>query len=197
MAEHGSDSERRLRSKNRWKAIRTVLQAALLVVVVALAARAILFPNQYTPVTQDPAYLNASETEWTQNQDGEEQTQAGSAGRSGFIAISYNGLTRSDSLDSAIVTQEAFEEQMAALHASGYVTITQQDVLDYYLYQSALPEKAVVGKIQLHCHGLHVCSEPERCQQQIHHHGQHERAAGKLLLGAGVKRIPPFLHQYF
>lgn len=144
MAEHGSDSERRLRSKNRWKAIRTVLQAALLVVVVALAARAILFPNQYTPVTQDPAYLNASETEWTQNQDGEEQTQAGSAGRSGFIAISYNGLTRSDSLDSAIVTQEAFEEQMAALHASGYVTITQQDVLDYYLYHSALPEKAML-----------------------------------------------------
>ena len=39
MAEHGSDSERRLRRKNRWKAVRTVLQAALLLVVVALAAR--------------------------------------------------------------------------------------------------------------------------------------------------------------
>lgn len=122
--------------KNVWKVIRTLLQAALVVGVVYVLVRLFFLNNHYTPVG-DLTYADSSQYELTASGQG---TRADS----GFICISYNGLVINDDLESMIVSKDAFNEQMAALHASGYVTITQQDVIDYYLYKEPLPDKAML-----------------------------------------------------
>lgn len=115
----GGYNNRWLRRKNAVKAIRFVLQGMLAVLLVYLLWTLVLFPKQH-------------------------QAQAPTA-RTGdsFIAISYCGVTTRDSADSALVTRRSFQEQMAALHECGYVTITQQDILDYYRKGTPLPEKAM------------------------------------------------------
>ncbi len=124
------------RRKNAWKVIRTVLQVLVCLAAVLLLVRVVFFANSYDPEKQQ-SYADASRYELTASGQG---TKADS----GFICISYNGLVMEDELDSMIVSQRAFDEQMAALHASGYVTISQQDVLDYYLEGRQLPEKALL-----------------------------------------------------
>ena len=61
-----------------------------------------------------------------------------------FIAISYNGLTDAAREGGKIVTVGSYEEQIQALKASGYQTITQQDIINYYKNGTALPEKAML-----------------------------------------------------
>ena len=108
------------------------------------AVRALLRHSEQQAAREaEPAYISSSECELVQSPVSGGIEPRNTDGTS-FIAISYNGLTTSDRMDSSIVTQQAYEEQMAALHASGYVTITQQDVVDYYLYHSTLPEKAML-----------------------------------------------------
>lgn len=122
--------------KNRWKVVRTLLQVILCISVLWLLIKTLFLANHYTPV-EDQAYAGASQYELTASGQGQ-------TADSGFICISYNGLVISDKLDNMIVSQEQFNEQMAALHASGYVTITQQDVIDYYRHGKQLPEKAML-----------------------------------------------------
>ena len=121
----------RVKRDNRRKVVRTVLQVLALVAALAFGVQAILRANsarQAQYALQTPA--------------GSANAQADSAG-SHFIALSYPGLTRSTSIESRIVSQERFAEQLAALHASGYVTISQQDILNYYQNYGALPERAL------------------------------------------------------
>ena len=109
--------------KNAWKVIRTVLQVLVCLAVLLVLVRLLFFASYYDPVDQQ-SYADSSSYELT-------ASGQGTAADSGFICISYNGLVIGDELESMIVSQRAFEEQMAALHASGYVNISQQDVLDY------------------------------------------------------------------
>lgn len=124
------------RRKNAWKVIRTLLQVLVCLAVVLVLVRLLFFSSYYDPADQQN-YAEASRYELTASGQGKNSD-------SGFICISYNGLVIEDELDSMIVSQRAFNEQMAALHASGYVTISQQDVLDYYLNGKQLPEKALL-----------------------------------------------------
>lgn len=124
-------NDRWLRKKQNQKRIRVILQLALVVALLWVLWTTVLFPKQYRPVEE------ASSAQDT--------ALSGSGGEDhGFIAISYDGITAQDTLESRIISRRAFEEQLAALHASGYVTITQQDVLDYYQKGKALPEKAML-----------------------------------------------------
>lgn len=59
----------------------------------------------------------------------------------GFIAISYLGVDRNKT--NKLIGTEQLEQQLKALKDSGYVTITQQDIRDYYAGEKMLPEKAL------------------------------------------------------
>lgn len=125
------------RRKNAWKIIRTTLQVLVIVCVVGYVARLLLFGKQYIPLSAEAVYAGSGEYELA-------AASGGDSGDPGFICISYNGLVNAEKLDSRVVSRQQFDEQMAALHASGYVTVTQQDVLDYYHSGKPLPEKAML-----------------------------------------------------
>lgn len=61
--------------------------------------------------------------------------------KSGFIAVSYFGVDRTG--DATLISTEALQKQIKALKDNGYVTITQQDILDYYKKGKTLPEKSL------------------------------------------------------
>lgn len=59
----------------------------------------------------------------------------------GFIALSYFGVNRTGS--NTVMHTERLEEHLETLYKNGYVTITQQDILDYYNGGKELPDKAL------------------------------------------------------
>ena len=133
--------EARLHRKNTFKIVRTVLEVLVIFAVVFAAVHAL-----YRRHVETETYAGR-----LQNQTliSDEEILAGyeSVGHvSGphFIAISYNGLTDVVREGGKIVTVGSYEEQMQALKASGYQTITHQDVINYYKNGSALPEKAML-----------------------------------------------------
>ena len=60
----------------------------------------------------------------------------------GFLCISYFGIDRTGT--NVLVSTKNLEKQLTALHNSGYVTISQQDVIDYYEKGKALPDKSLL-----------------------------------------------------
>ncbi|NLI22031.1 MAG: hypothetical protein GX418_10875 [Clostridiales bacterium] len=133
-------AQKRLNRSNRAKAVRTVLEIAALVVLIVLAVIAAFrsAPKAVTPVNGAGTLGQPRVTA------GAIDTANGLPINSGrFIAVSYPGLTKSTSLESKIVNQAVFQEQIAALKASGYQTISQEDIANYYLYFGTLPEKSL------------------------------------------------------
>lgn len=61
-----------------------------------------------------------------------------------FIAIAYNGVVYRSKEDGKIVNLQTFTEQLQTLKASGYQTITQQDIINAYNTGASLPEKALL-----------------------------------------------------
>ncbi|MEF2965306.1 polysaccharide deacetylase family protein [Paenibacillus sp. M1] len=108
-----------VRRKNRIKVEKTILQALILLVLGALLINALFHIQRY----REP-----DKSEWTARQQG-------------FIAISYFGVGRSGS--AKLVAKRQLDEQLRALHDLGYVTISQQDIIDYYTKGKPLPDKAL------------------------------------------------------
>ncbi|GGH31412.1 polysaccharide deacetylase family protein [Paenibacillus segetis] len=106
------------RRKDRMKMIKTILQAAILLTLIIVLFRVIVNVEHY----KEP-----DKSAWT-NHDG-------------FIALSYFGVDRSGS--SKLVAKKQLDQQLKVLHDQGYITISQQDVIDFYLKGQALPEKAL------------------------------------------------------
>jgi len=104
--------------KNRAKRVRTVVQFVLLIVLAALIIQALVAIKEYeTP----------DKTKWANN--------------GGFVALSYFGVSRSGTPD--LIAKRKLDQQLEALHNQGYVTISQQDILDFYHNGKPLPEKAL------------------------------------------------------
>src|SRR5690606_37928133 len=59
----------------------------------------------------------------------------------GFIAVSYSGVARTGTDD--LIAKKQLKEQLRVLREHGYVTISQQDILDYYTKGTSLPQKAL------------------------------------------------------
>lgn len=125
--------QKQLRRKNRHKTIRYVVQYALFAALLFFLVAEYVLPSQFhayqavnAKTAPEGEYLSAEE-------------EGG-----GFVCISYSGINQLDDRESSIVSLRAFKEQMAALAASGYVTVSQQDVVDYYLYHGTLPQKALM-----------------------------------------------------
>lgn len=111
--------KKNIRKKDIRKIIRGTLQGIIVLLLVFLLLRAFLSTNVYTPY-----------------EDTNMQTKD-----SGFVALSYFGVSRIG--DDVTITTKRFEEHIKALKENGYVTITQQDILDYYLKGKKLPEKSL------------------------------------------------------
>ncbi|CAM3606789.1 polysaccharide deacetylase family protein [Marinicrinis lubricantis] len=107
-----------VRQKNRWKATRTVLQ----VFVLLWAGWWI-----YSSIYHTQAYVEPDRSTWQS--------------RDGFIALSYFGVNRTGG--AKLVDKELLEEHLQTLSDQGYVTISQQDILNYYQEGTPLPEKAL------------------------------------------------------
>jgi len=111
--------KKNIKKKDIRKIIRGTLQGIIVLLLVFLLLRAFLSTNVYTPY-----------------EDTNMQTKD-----SGFVALSYFGVSRIG--DDVTITTKRFEEHIKALKENGYVTITQQDILDYYLKGKKLPEKSL------------------------------------------------------
>lgn len=107
-----------VRRKNRWKAVKTVVQAVVLLVVAGLIYRA---------VWGGGTYAEPDKGTWSNDK--------------GFIALSYFGVGRSGT--PKLIAKDELNRQLKALHDQGYRTISQQDILDYYAKGTPLPDKAL------------------------------------------------------
>jgi len=105
--------------KDIKKLLRSILQAGILLWLVYIIITALFSFQQYK------AYDLAAPTDKD----------------NGFIAVSYFGVDRTGS--NTLITEKRLEEHLKALKDWGYVTITQQDVMDYYKKGKKLPEKSL------------------------------------------------------
>lgn len=166
--------EKGLKRKNAWKAVRTILQLMLLAFVALWVIWNLKNaphpeePEESAEIVQTKQAEDGTVTDADGNvlrdaigvnpingtpqiavssrsmlpAEAEPAVRAGDGAR--FICVSYNGVNTSEKLESKIVNLENFKKQVALLAQSGYVTITQQDVLDYYNEHKGLPEKAML-----------------------------------------------------
>ncbi len=133
--------EKKLRRKNRLKVVRTVIELVIILAVVAGAVAALIsYRYQEKQLHPDPE-LNAVMASGSDVIAG--LTPVGKAVGNHFIVVSYNGLTDTVRKNGRIVTRAAYEEQLQTLKASGYQTITQRDLIDFYENGTPLPEKAL------------------------------------------------------
>ena len=112
-----------VRRKNRKKVVRSIAEGILLMGLLVLIICAVHTFDSYEPY----------EETWVEMATDEEDT--------GFIALSYFGVDRNAT--KTLISTERLQEHMDALSASGYVTITQQDILDYYKEGKKLPKKSL------------------------------------------------------
>ena len=106
---------------NRLKRIRTVFECVILLLAAFWLVKAFLQTRTYEP----PASVPMSSTT-----------------EDGFVALSYFGVERYDSSDS-LINLDRLYAHVQALKASGYITIAEQDIIDYYVSGKPLPKKAL------------------------------------------------------
>ncbi|MFU7517083.1 glycoside hydrolase [Clostridium sp. HCS.1] len=109
------------KKKDRVKIVRGILEGIILIGLLVLAIKSIFTLSEYSPY------------EYNSINSGEDN---------GFITISYFGVDRNGTNN--LISTDALENQLKALKENGYVTITQQDVLDYYNEGKKLPPKALL-----------------------------------------------------
>ncbi|MDD4722145.1 MAG: glycoside hydrolase [Acidaminococcaceae bacterium] len=106
--------------KERKKKVRVFVQIIILIIILIVAVNALYTFKKYQP-------FNENNTTF--------------AGDQGFIALSYLGVDRVGS--GSLIGAEQLDEQLNGLKKQGYVTITQQDILDYYQKGKLLPKRSV------------------------------------------------------
>ncbi len=108
----------KFKRKNIKKAFRSVLQGGILIFLLVVILIAVFDWTEYVPVSESEyAYDN------------------------GFITLSYFGVDRTRK--STLIDDDMLEKHLKALKDSGYVTISRQDIMDYYKNGKKLPEKAL------------------------------------------------------
>jgi hypothetical protein len=106
--------------KERGKKIRVFFQIVFIAIIIILAVNALYTFKKYQP-------FNENNTSF--------------AGDQGFIALSYFGVDRTGS--GSLIGIEQLNSQLEGLKEQGYVTITQQDIFDYYQNGKSLPKRSV------------------------------------------------------
>ena len=108
----------KFKRKNIKKAFRSVLQGGILIFLLAVILIVVFDWTEYVPV---------SKSEYVYD--------------NGFITLSYFGVDRTRK--STLIDDDMLEKHLKALKDSGYVTISRQDITDYYKNGKKLPEKAL------------------------------------------------------
>ncbi len=106
-----------------YKLFRSICEAVVVIAVIVVLLKVFLVSNRYEPYDAGNQAVVSGEDK-------------------GFLCISYFGIDRNGT--DTLVSTTDLQEQLQALHNSGYVTITQQDVIDYYEKGKALPDKALL-----------------------------------------------------
>lgn len=107
--------------KERKKKISVLIQTVILLVIAGVIINAQFTLKSYQP------YDNRAVT---------------AAPDKGFVTLSYFGVARVG--DQELIGVNRLREHLQGLKKKGYVTITQQDVVQYYERQKNLPEKSVM-----------------------------------------------------
>ncbi|UYO03138.1 polysaccharide deacetylase family protein [Paenibacillus sp. PSB04] len=107
-----------VKRKNRRKWIKTWIQLFLVIMVIFLI---------YQAVARTDRYAEPDKSTWHN--------------RSGFVALSYFGVSRTGT--PLLIDKAQLKAQLQTLHDQGYVTVSQQDILDFYQKGKALPDKAL------------------------------------------------------
>ncbi len=135
--------DRWLRRKNRLKVIRTVFE---LLVMIFAVVWVFLSLKSYKESRSNPSALPPANESTMIPSDliTEGYDSMGHASGTHFIALAYNGVVVKPIEGGKIVNLQAFKEQMQTLKASGYQTISQEDILRAYKNGANLPEKAML-----------------------------------------------------
>lgn len=108
--------------KDKVKLIRSVAEFLCLLVLLVVILDALFVRTDYQPYDKS-------------------DTQIVSGDDKGFLALSYLGVDRKET--NTLMSTKRLEEHLQALSQQGYVTISQQDILDYYQQGKTLPDKAL------------------------------------------------------
>lgn len=109
-------------SKDKVKILRSIVEGILLLILLVMLIRAFLPSNQYRPFDKNDNSIVTGED-------------------NGFIGISYLSVDRSG--NETMISTKRLQEQLEALYNNGYVSITQDDIENYYKRGIALPKKAM------------------------------------------------------
>lgn len=109
-------------SKDRKKIFRSIIQFIILFSILVGILYALFAFQEYEP-------YNVNDSEIVTGED------------KGFIAVSYVAVDREGS--PTMISTKRLEEHFDALNKNGYVTITQEDIINYYKKGTPLPEKAL------------------------------------------------------
>lgn len=112
-----------VKSKNRRKVVRSIFEAAVLITLLIILIRAIFIWGTYQPYDEKKVEMATDEED------------------TGFIALSYFGVDRNET--KTLVSTKRLKEHIDALQKSGYVTVSQQDIIDYYKDGKKLPKKSL------------------------------------------------------
>lgn len=107
--------------KDRKKIIRGTLQGLILLVILIVIIKALFSFKEYKPFNIEEISTNSNDK--------------------GFITLSYFGVDRDGS--DTLISIKDLEKQIKSLKDNGYVTITQEDILDYYNKGKKLPKKSL------------------------------------------------------
>ena len=106
--------------KDKKKKIRVVFQIIVLSILLYFIVTALVIFKTYQPYQEQKNIA---------------------MGDQGFIALSYFGVAKKGT--STLIGEADLKEQLTALKKQGYVTVTQQDILDYYTAGKELPKKSL------------------------------------------------------
>ena len=96
-------------AKDRKKHIRTLFEAIILFLLLVFVIKKLFTFTSYQPYNEKEIDLQTRDN--------------------GFIAISYFGVAREGT--ETLMSEDMLDAQLKALYDSGYVTISQQDILNY------------------------------------------------------------------
>lgn len=106
----------------RAKRVRVVFQVIILILLAYVLYRVFFVARRY----EQPAGVRMSATT-----------------DSGFIAVSYFGVERLGGSEHNLISKDRLDAHIAALTASGYTPVSEQDIIGYYERGAPLPEKAL------------------------------------------------------
>jgi len=106
--------------KDKKKKIRVVFQLIVLSILVYVIVTALVIFKTYQPYQEQKNIV---------------------MGDQGFIALSYFGVAKKGT--STLIGEADLKEQLTALKKQGYVTVTQQDIFEYYTAGKELPKKSL------------------------------------------------------